>query len=341
MINCIKKFLPLMLSMIFLIAGCGSESDSAKQRQVVIAMQSVPNDEMIARSWYDKEIGEALGVKLVKLNYDSSLLIGNAMATGNIDIAIVGSAEAAHIISQDQSCEIFWIHNIEGENEALVVKKNSGINSLAELKGKRIAVTFGATVHYSLLQAMKLVGLSTDDAMLFDLQPPEIIDAWHKGEIDAAFLWQPALGDLIRDGRVLFNSRQLDAMGITTADVGIVRKEFARHNPDILKRYIELLANADEMYINQPEHAASIAAKNLQTTVDEARNQMDELVWIGADEQLSERYLGTSKRKGQFVQTLIETAHFLERNDLIDRAASDETFENAVNPSYVEAIFNK
>ena len=329
--------------MIVLIAGCGFDdnSDQKSRREVIIAMQSIPNDEMIARSWYTEELGKALGVKLILLNYDSSLLISNAMATGNIDIGVFGSATAAAAISQGQPCEIFWIHNIEGENECLVVKADSGIKSLEDLKGKRIGVTFGATTHYSLLQSMKLAGLTVDDVALFDLQPPEIIDDWKHGNIDATFIWQPYLGELLDDGRILFTGRRLDKMGITTADVAVVNKDFARRHPEIVRKYLELQIKADELYRNQPEQAAEIAAKNLRTDADDAIKQMDELVWIGLDEQLSERCLGTSERKGRFVQTLIDTAHFLERHDLIDRAARDEVFAAAVNPSYVEAIYNK
>ena len=336
-----KKFLALMLATIVLMIGCGNEQSEKPAKQVTIAMLSIANDEGIARAWYDEQLGKELGAKVIKLDYDSGMLANEAMATGNIDIALVGSTAAALGISKGLPYQVFWIHSIDGDNEALAVKNNSGINSLADLKGKRVGVPPASTAQYSLHYAMKSVGLYDDSVMIIELQPSTIIDAWKENKIDAAFVWQPYLDELLEDGRVLLSSRELNADGITTADVGVVNKEFARRHPDILEKYIELQIKAHELYRAHPKQAVELAAANLITTPEYVWRQMNEIIWLDLEQQLSENYIGTVEWKGQLVQMLIDTAKFLERNGNIEKAASDETFEAAVNPAAAEAVSKK
>ena len=335
----VKKIFPLMLSIILLLStGCGSDTRSDNSQQVTIAVQGLPNDESIARAWYEDELGKELGIKVVVLDYSSSALLNNAMATGNIDIAVFGSPNAAIGISKKLPYKIFWVHNVEGENESLVVKDSSDINSVADLKGKRVGVPFGATTHYALLLALQDAGLDADDIRLFDMQPPEILSAWNQNTIDAAFVWQPTLGVLLNDGRILLSSRQLNERNITTADVGVVNQVFAKRHPNIVKKYIELQIKAHELFKNEPRHASELAADTLGIPSNVALKQMKELVWLDTEDQISDRYLGTSEHKGHFAETLAETAKFLEKYNVLQRAANLETFENAIDTSFIEAV---
>ena len=128
------------------------------------------------------------------------------------------------------------------------------------------------------------------------------------------------------------------AQGITTADVGAVNKVFASKHPDIINKYIELQIKAHELFEHDPKRAAAIAANTLDMPAEDALRQMNELVWLSAEEQISDRYLGTSEKKGRFAQTLFDIAKFLERNNILDRAANFDAFSNALEPSFSEAF---
>lgn len=332
--------------MIILLSGCGSDNPSVRNSDrgtvVTIAMLTIPNDEAIARTWYAEELEEKLGVKVVLLNYDSGMLANNAIATGNVDIALVGTAAAAEGLAKGMPYEVFWIHSLDGENESLAVKNNSGINSIADLKGKRIGVPPASTAQYSLLNAIHAAGLNDNDVILIFTQPSEIVRNWNAGKLDAAFVWQPYLGRLLDDdGHVLISCRQLDKQGITTADIGVVNRDFARAHPEIVRKYVELQARAQKFYSLQPHKAAAVAAIELGLSEENALKQMEEIVWITAENQLSDRYLGSTKRKGRMVQTLMDTAQFLQHNGAIDNAGNFDVFNKAVNPAFVEAVVNK
>ncbi|MDX7421526.1 ABC transporter substrate-binding protein, partial [Klebsiella pneumoniae] len=78
--------------------------------------------------------------------------------------------------------EVFLLASQLGNSEALVVKKN--ITKPEDLIGKRIAVPFISTTHYSLLAALKHWGIKPGQVQIINLQPPAIIAAWQRGDID-------------------------------------------------------------------------------------------------------------------------------------------------------------
>ena len=81
-----------------------------------------------------------------------------------------------------------------GQAEALVARNGSGIEKVADLVGKKVAVPFVSTTHYSLLAALKHWGVDPQAVEILNLRPPEIAAAWQRGDIDAAYVWDPALG---------------------------------------------------------------------------------------------------------------------------------------------------
>ena len=121
-----------------------------------------------------------------------------------------------------------FVLDVAGDNEALVARNGSGVNTIADLKGKRIGTPFASTAHYSLLAALAQNGLSPNDVQLVDLQPQAILAAWERGDIDAAYTWLPTLDELRKTGKDLITSRQLAKDGKPTLDLGVVRRRVRR-----------------------------------------------------------------------------------------------------------------
>jgi len=320
------------------LAGCSNAQQGKaveKPAAITIGIQAIPNDEVLAKAkgWYEKELGVTVNFK----QFDSGRDVNTAIAAKGIDIGLLGSTPAAIGIAKGIPYEVFWIHDVEGDNEALAVKRTANIASVKDLKGKKVAVPAGSTTHYSLLNALKLEGVNPADVKILDMQPPDILAAWQRGDIDAAYVWQPTLGKLLSDGKILVTSRELASKGIITADVGIVRKEFADKYPDLVQKYIRIQSKALELYKSNPDEAAQAVAKELTIDKAESLAEMKELIWLSTTEQLSDKYLGTSSKKGEFAKTLKATADFLVEQKAIDAAPGIEVFEKAVNPQYIEA----
>jgi taurine transport system substrate-binding protein len=331
----IKNLRHLAQAGLVLAAISGLAVQAAHPEAITIGYQVIPNAELLAKAkgWYESE----LGVKVNFKQFDSGRDVNTAFAAGSLDFGLAGSAPTSVGISRGLAYKVIWIHDVIGAAESLAVKNKASVSSLQGLKGKTVAVPFGSTAHYSLLNALKLEGVNPADVKILDLQPPDIFAAWQRGDIDAAYVWQPTLGKLLADGHILTDSAILAGKGVVTADIGLVSTDFARKHPDLVVKYVKLQQKAIELYRKDPNGAAAVLAAALGTDAAEALKEAKELVWLPTRDQLASRYLGSSARKGDLAKTLKSTADFLVTQKSITSAPDLAVFEKAIDPSFIEA----
>jgi sulfonate transport system substrate-binding protein len=114
-----------------------------------------------------------------------------AMAGGAVDIGSVGNAPPVFAAAGGDSIAVVGASQANPLGSALLVPKNSPIHSIAQLKGKRIAVAQGSSADYHLLTVLKKAGLSVHDVTLDYLQPAEGLAALASGHVDAWDIWSP------------------------------------------------------------------------------------------------------------------------------------------------------
>jgi taurine transport system substrate-binding protein len=307
----------------------------AKPDRVVIGYQDVPNEEIIAKQlgWHEKE----WGVKVEWKKFDSGRDVNTAMAAGGIDFGLVGSSPAANGLSSGVPYEVIWIYDIIADNEALVVKKDKGIKTFADLAGKKVAAPFGSTTHYHLQVAFKVFNLDPKKATILDMQPPDMLAAWQRGDIDAGFVWEPTLVKMLESGgEILVASKTLADKGYITADVAVVRAAFAKKHPDIVRKYVANLSKAVDYYRQNPAEAAKLQAKEFNLPEAEMLRQMKTMIMLNGKEQLGAKYLGTCAKRGAFAKALKDTADFLKAEKRIKDAPALAAFEKGMNPCYLE-----
>jgi taurine transport system substrate-binding protein len=305
--------------------------------ELVIGYQAIPNSETIVKDlgWHEKELG--IPVKWVK--YDSGRHVTKALASGIVDIGLVGTSPTAAAISQGIPIEVIWIHDIIGDSEALAVRKDSGIHRIKDLVGKVAAAPFGSTTHYHLMLSLKLANIKSSELKIINLEPPEMPAAWNQGEIDAAFVWEPTLSKLLeKDGKVLFSSRQLVERGFPTADLCVVRKAFATKYPSAVIKYLKNLDRAVKLYRSRPEEAAAAVARQLSISPEKAARQMEGLIFVTGEEQLSGKYVGDMQLHFGLYTLLKDTADFLVQANQIESSPPLPIFMRAVSASYVQKI---
>lgn len=328
----------LLMTAILLVAGgafVSGLSAQAKPDQVTIGYQVIPNAEIIGKQlgWFEKEMGVRINWK----QFDSGRDVNTAIAAGSVDMGLVGTSPAAAGISQGVPYEVIWIHDLEGENESLVVKKGRGIKTVKDLAGKKVAAPFGSTTHYSLLGAFKVFGVEPAKAKILDMQPPDMLAAWQRGDIDAGYVWEPTLKKMVdAGGEIILTSRTMARKGYLTGDVAVVRKAFAEKYPALVVKYLRVQAKGVELWNKNPKESAAAVGKAFNIPADEAEREMKTLVWVPGKEQLTATYLGTSAKRGKFAKVLKETADFLVSQKTIKAAPDLAAFEKVVNPSYLE-----
>ncbi|MBM7062915.1 taurine ABC transporter substrate-binding protein [Pseudomonas sp. UL073] len=185
--------------------------------------------------------------------FDSGAEVITAVASGDVQIGYVGSSPLAAAATRQLPIQTFLIATQIGAAEALVARDGSGIAKPADLVGKKIAVPFVSTGHYSLLAALKHWQIDPAKVQILNLAPPAIIAAWQRGDIDATYVWDPALGVARQNGKVLITSGELGKLGAPTFDAWIVRKDFAAKHPDVVRAFAKVTLDAYAAYRKDPQ----------------------------------------------------------------------------------------
>ena len=282
----------------------------------------------------DKKLEKATGHKIKWTKFSSGANSIKALALGEVVISIAGSSPAAAGISSNPNIELIYILDDIGSAEALVVRNGSNITNPQDLIGKKIGVPFLSTTHFHLLFALEQFGINQNKVEILNLQPLEIVDAWAKEDIDAAFVWDPILEKITKNGRILITSGTLSHWGKPTFDGILVNKNWASKNKDFIKKFIQILNKENISYLNNPKGWIN---KNIaKISKISGSNKFDipvilnKLNFLTIEQQLSSNWLG-----GGSANALKFTSEFLLKEKRIVRILSD--YNQAVNSSYAKA----
>jgi taurine transport system substrate-binding protein len=263
------------------------------------------------------------------LRFDAGRDVNTGLAAKGIEFGVLGSTAAAVGISSGVPYNIVYLYDLIGSAEALVVRED--IQAIADVRGKKIAVPFSSTSHYSLLSLLKLEGIEQNELTVLDMVPPDMLAAWQRGDIDGGYLWQPILDQIKNDGgTVLATSEDLAKRGYATFDVAVVRSEFAEQYPNALKQYVGMLDQATKIYREQPQEAAEALAAELGVSAEEALNLAGQSIWLDSSEQADAKYLGTSSQPGAVAKALKDTADFMVAQKAIPSAPDQDTYQQRI-----------
>lgn len=336
------------MSFLLVLAACSSgESNSTSEEgqdlpdKITIGYLRLPNDEMISmtKDFYSQYFDD-LGIETNFIVFDSGVEANQAFASGSVDFASMGHTNGVVALSRNLDVELVWLHQILGDTEGLVVRNDSNIQTIDDLKGKKIATTFASTSHYSLLQILKEHKIE-DEVELLDMQTVDIVAAWGRGDIDAAYTWQPSLGEILKEGEMLISSEEIAEMGYKTGNIVLGRKEFTEEYPELTVDYIATLIEGGDFYRENPEEAAEISAEALGISPEEAMIQMKGSLWLTPEEEVSPEYLGTSGKPGEFSKVMKESADFLSDEGILSDTPSQEEFDAFINSSFIEMYLER
>jgi taurine transport system substrate-binding protein len=338
----IYRLIALLTAIIFMIclASC-SDSQEDIPDTIRIGYLRVPNDETIAKAdgIFDEYFTDQ-GINCEFIIFDSGVDANKALLSGSIDFATMGHTNGVIALATGIEVELIWIHEVLGDAEQLVARENSGINSIKDLAGRKVATVFASTAHYSLLHALREAGIEKDVTLL-DMQTADIVAAWERGDIDAAYTWQPSLEELLSEGKSLVSSRELAEKGAVTANILLARTEFTGKHPDLTADFISALAEGGDVYRNNGHQAAEIAGAELELPADVVIDQMAGSRWLTREEEISSRFMGSSASPGEFARVMYETAVFLADQEAIATIPDQGQFNEFVNPEFIELSLGK
>jgi sulfonate transport system substrate-binding protein len=210
---------------------------------------------------------------------------------------------------------------------ALVVRKDSPITKVEDLKGKKVAVTRGTDPHIFLLRALHEAGLTEKDIQMVVLQHPEGRIALEKGDVDAWAGLDPMMAqtELQSGSRLFYRNVNFNSYGVLN-----VREEFAKQYPAYVERVLAAYEKARLWALQNPEEFRKLFA---------ADTKLDDSVITKVLERtdLTNSTIGDSQR-----QVIVAAGDVLKQNNVISGTTDvSTTVNNLIDPQYAQGVVNK
>ena len=304
-----------------------TSAQSKDSKTIVIAYQTGVDPSKVAQANGEYEKDSQKNIQWKKFDTGSDVV--NALASRDVVIGNIGSSPFAAATSRDVPIQTFLITSKLGSSEAFVVREKSDIKTPQDLVGKTIAVPFVSTTHYSLLAALKHWNIAENSVKIVNLRPPEITAAWERGDIDATYVWEPALSKAKASGTVFADSRQVGQWGSPTYDLWVVRKDFAEQHPDFLRSFVKTTLKQIDSYNNGPKAFSN--PENVEKIAQLTGSDTKDIpLLLSGNEYLNQSQQITTLN-GEFAKNILDTATFLKGQGKVDQ----------VKPDYKEHISSK
>lgn len=195
-----------------------------------------------------------LGYKVVWTEFPSGPPLLEALNVGAIDFGVAG--ETPPIFAQAASAPLVYLayDPPAPQGEAILVPKDSKLTSIAELKGKKVALNKGSNVHYLLVRALEKAGLKYTDIQPVFLPPSDALAAFTRGSVDAWVIWDPyeAAAEASTGARILADGTDL----VANHQFYFSSKAFLATDSKAADVVLEALNEADEWAKNNIEAVA-------------------------------------------------------------------------------------
>jgi len=237
-------------------AGMPAMAQAQAKAEVRIGYQKYGTLTLLkGRGTLEKRLAEqGVGVKWTEFPAGPVLLEG--LNVGSIDFGTVG--EAPPIFAQAAGANLVYVGNEPPSpaSEAIVVPKGSSLRTLADLKGKKIALNKGSNVHYLLLKALEKAGVAYADIQPVFLPPADARAAFERGSVDAWAIWDPFLAAAEKQigARVLADGKGL----VANYQFYLASRTYAEKNPEILRIVLDEVAKVDDWGRSNPDEVATI-----------------------------------------------------------------------------------
>lgn len=237
-------------------------------------------------------------IKFAKFDFGPPLV--QAAGSGQIDLGNVGNVPPISGAAKDQGFKIIATQlplNAKNPLENVIVPKGSPIKTLADLKGKRIAVPQGSSAHGLILNALASAHLTPKDVKLVYLRPADGAAAFNSGKVDAWSIWNP------QDTIAVSKGARVLAKGVPPLDSGagfyvasdktLQDKTKRAALTDLLKR----LAASYKYGNDNLDEWSKIYAKETGLPLDEVKdllpNWRRKITYVGDDQKQAEQVLAT------------------------------------------------
>ena len=222
------------------------------------------------KGWVEEEFAkDGIGVRWV-LSLGSNKAL-EFLSSRSVDFGSTAGAAALLSRINGNPIKSVYIYS-KPEWTALVTRTDSPIQTVEDLKGKRIAATRGTDPYIFLLRVLDQHGLSEKDVKIVLLQHPDGKTALERGDVDAWVGLDPHMAQSEIEGksRLFFRNADLNTYGFLN-----VREAFAAEHPELVERLIRVYERGRQWALENPQELQQILAKEAKLTPEVAARQLE------------------------------------------------------------------
>jgi sulfonate transport system substrate-binding protein len=254
-----RTFLSLSLAATALVlAPVSFAQGNAKARVLRIGNQKGTLNLLKGRGTLEKRLAP-LDVSVTWTEFAAGPVQLEALNVGSIDFGDVG--EAPPIFAQAAGAPLAYVAATvqRPKSEAVIVPAQSAIKTVADLKGKRIALNKGSNVHYFLVKLLRQHNLQYGDVELAFLAPADARAAFERASIDAWVIWDPFLAAAQQS----LNARVIaDASGVVgNRGFYFSSQRYVEQNADVIRILVEEIDKIDQWGKQNRDELASELAR--------------------------------------------------------------------------------
>lgn len=264
-------------------------------------------------------------------NFDAIAEAFPAFNSGQIQGIAPATSEVVSLSADGSPGRLVTVMAIS-EGADVIMARNS-VASIADFKGRRIAVQKGGIGHFFVLQALAEAGLSDRDVTLLDVDPATAASAYQAGSVEIAYSYPPFSSAALaaqKDGRIIHDSSTISTV---LADTYFVSNELIENDPQTIEAFLTGIFKGVEFYNTNPDEAIAITARRLEMRDQEVKEQLQGIRFPTV--QMNVDMLTNPQSDRYLLDTLETLAKFLEDQNLIK---SISNLPGIIEPKFVKTL---
>lgn len=223
---------------------------------------------------------EEMGLEVETIEFQSGPPEIAAMASGDIQICQIG--HGAHALCAEGQAEIFQIVSTSLA-DAIIGNKEKGVNSISDLKGKRVATSAGTSAEAIFNIALQEAGLTAEDVETVEMDTNGMVSAMVSGSVDACATWAPnnkVIEKQLGENAVVLATNADYVDTVTFPDSFATTKEYAEENRETLIRFTRAIQKAMDYRAQNIEEVAKWTAQACEADEQTMLDTVDTGNWI-------------------------------------------------------------
>ena len=256
-----------LIASVIAVSGCGSNAGNSAAKDIHLDYAYYNPLSLVVR---DQHLLENRGYNVTWVLSAGSNKANEGLRSKALDVG--STAGSAALVARANGSPIKAVDLFAGgEWTALLVAKDSPINSVADLKGKKVAVTKGTDPYFFLLQSLGTAGLSPSDIEIVNLQHADGKTALERGNVDAWSGLDPFIAQTIQQSgsRFIYRNPSFNSYGFVDA-----REDFIAAHPEAVQAVVDSYEEARKWAKVHPDQLAALLASQANIALSVAQEEL-------------------------------------------------------------------